>query len=204
MNASSRLIIALAISAGLPFAAQAANGSQATAPENRTGWFAGAGFGSLYVDQAELPSQELGYLFVQGGWRFNRYFAIGARVGSSASSSLDLIDIDSDFDVDPSYSDIDFRVTGVYELFARAYLPVWENWDLYAQAGFSHTRLEASADGVFGEFSVSDSADSLAYALGISWILSPRITIDMEYQPVVADAGDWSASAASLAFRFRF
>jgi opacity protein-like surface antigen len=204
MNASSRLAITLVISAGMPFAAQAANSSWASAPENRTGWFAGGGIGSLSLDQTGVPSQDMGYVFVQGGWRFNRYLAVGARAGSSSSAALDLNNVDIDFGVDPGYLDIDFRVTAVYGVFAQAYLPLAENWDLYALLGYSHTRIEASADGVFSEVSVSDSADSLSYGVGVSWILNPRFTIDLEYQPVVADGSDWSASSANLAFRFRF
>jgi opacity protein-like surface antigen len=204
MNASSRLAITLVISAGMPFAAQAASSGWASAPENGTGWFAGGGIGNLSLEQTGVPSQEMGYVFVQGGWRFNRYLAVGVRAGSSSSAILDLSTLDIDFGVDPSYPVIDFRITAVYGVFAQAYLPLAENLDLYALLGYSHARIEASADGVFGEVSVADSADSLSYGVGVSWILNPRFTIDLEYQPVVADGGDWSASSENLAFRFRF
>lgn len=205
MNAISRSVIALATSACLPLAAQAAGGMPTSTEENRTGWFAGAGIGSLSLESTGMRSQDLGYVFVQGGWRFSRYLAVGVRAGASSDAVLDLSeDFDIDFDIDLGPPEVDLRLASVYGVFAQAYLPIAENWDLYALVGYSQATLEVSAEDVYGEVSASDSSGSLSYGVGVSWIVSPRVAFDLEYQPIVAEGSDWSSSSLNLGFRFRF
>jgi opacity protein-like surface antigen len=205
MNAMSRLVIVLATSACLPLAAQAAGGISTAAEENRTGWFAGAGIGSLSLEATGLRSQDVGYVFVQGGWRFSRFLAVGVRAGASSASVLDLEeDFDIDLGVDLEPAEIDLSLASVYGVFAQAYLPIAENWDLYALVGYSQASLEVSVDDIYGEISASDSSGSFSYGVGVSWIVSPRVAFDLEYQPVVAEGSDWSASSLNLGFRFRF
>jgi opacity protein-like surface antigen len=205
MNAMSRLVIAVATCASFPLAAQAAGGISPSTEENRTGWFAGAGIGSLSLESTGMRSQDLGYVFVQGGWRFNRYLAVGVRAGASSDTVLDLEeDFDIDFGVDLEPPEVDLKLAGVYGVFAQAYLPLAENWDLYALVGYSQATIEVSAEDVYGEVSASDSSGSFSYGVGVSWIVSPRMAFDLEYQPVVAEGSDWSASSLNLGFRFRF
>lgn len=205
MNAMSRLVIALATSASLPLAAQAAGGISTSAEENRTGWFAGAGIGSLSLESTGMRSQDLGYVFVQGGWRFNRFLAVGVRAGASSAAVLNLEeDFDIDFEPGLGPTEVDLRLVSVYGVFAQAYLPLAENWDLYALVGYSQATLEVSVDEIPWEASVSDSSGSFSYGVGVSWIVSPRVAFDLEYQPVVAEGSDWSASSLNLGFRFRF
>ena len=52
--------------------------------------------------------------------------------------------------------------------------------------------------------SASDSSGSFSYGVGVSWIVSPRVAFDLEYQPIVAEGSDWSSSSLNLGFRFRF
>jgi opacity protein-like surface antigen len=205
MSAMSRLVITLATFASLPLAAQAAGGISAAAAENRTGWFAGAGIGSLSLESTGMRSQDLGYVFVQGGWRFSRYLAVGVRAGASSETVLDLeedFDIDFGFDLEPP--EVDLKLAGVYGVFAQAYLPLADNWDLYALVGYSQATIEVGAEDVYGEVSASDSSGSFSYGVGVSWLVSPRMAFDLEYQPVVAEGSDWSASSLNLGFRFRF
>jgi opacity protein-like surface antigen len=205
MNAMSRLVIALATSASLPLAAQAAGGISTSAEENRTGWFAGAGIGSLSLESTGMRSQDLGYVFFQGGWRFSRFLAVGVRAGASSAAVLNLEeDFDIDFEPGLGPAEVDLRLVSVYGVFAQAYLPVAENWDLYALVGYSQATLEVSVDEIFWETSVSDSSGSFSYGVGVSWIVSPRVAFDLEYQPVVAEGDDWSSSSLNLGFRFRF
>jgi outer membrane autotransporter protein len=173
--------------------------------ENRTGWFAGAGIGSLSLESTGMRSQDVGYVYVQGGWRFSRYLAVGVRAGASSSSVLDLSeDFDVDLGVDLEPLEVDLSLAAVYGVFAQAYLPIAENWDLYALVGYSQATLEASVDDLNGEISASDSSGSFSYGVGVSWMVSPRVAFDLEYQPVVAEGSDWSASSLNLGFRFRF
>jgi opacity protein-like surface antigen len=168
--------------------------------DDRRGWFVGAGIGSLQLD-AEGLSQDLIQYYIQGGWRFNRYFSVDVRMGTSSSNGFE---IDGDPEVGLGPAGVELGLASTFGVHARGILPIGEAWELFAQVGYTQAELEVTLDDSYESVSATDSQGSVSWGLGVSWNMTPRITWDLEYQPVLTEGDLWESEAINLAFRYRF
>jgi len=181
--------------ASLPLMSRAADEGFPTGDDSRRGWFLAAGVGGLDYHEPEFGNEFINYAYLQGGWRFNRYLSIDARVGTSLYSVTD----EFDFDVGAPVP-VNFRVQGLYGVYARAILPVGAHWDVFALVGYSSVTLKADTDFA----AATDTTNSVSYGIGASWELGPRSAIELEYLPSLTSGDGWHASAINLGFRLRF
>jgi opacity protein-like surface antigen len=195
MNKYVRRIAACTALAGLPLVSQAADEMFPTGDASRRGWFLAAGVGGLDYHQQEFSKGPLNYGYLQGGWRFNRYFSIDARVGTNLVSVTDEFQFDFGAPVP-----VNLRVQSLYGVYARAILPVGAHWDVYALAGYTGVTLKADTDIA----AATDTTNSVSYGIGASWELGPRSAIELEYLPSMTSGDGWHASAVNLGFRLRF
>lgn len=201
MKISKSVALACVILGGLPIAAQAASPGPAAHSYEREGWFVGAGVGYLTLDDSEGFSTSMTHVHLQGGWRFNRFFSVDARIGTSFSSTVDI----EDEDLALFLPEVELSIPTYYGVYARGILPVSERWDLYAQAGYIQTKLKASVKGTeIGTISASDSQGSFSYGVGASWFVTPRFILDFEYQPALVDGSLFKADSFGVSFRTRF
>lgn len=70
--------------------AAAAEGTPQPAAVSAQGWFLGVGIGAMDYTEPSYSTNALDYLYLQGGWRFNRYLAIDARAGAEVFPYYDL------------------------------------------------------------------------------------------------------------------
>lgn len=193
MNHRVRSAALCAALASLPLMSRAADEGLPTGDASRRGWFLAAGVGGLDYHEPEFGNGLMNYAYLQGGWRFNRYLSIDARIGTSLYSVTD--EFQFDFNVPVS-----LRVKGLYGVYARAIVPVGSHWDVFALVGYSSVTLKADSDFA----AATDTTNSVSYGIGASWELGPRSAIELEYLPSLTSGDGWHASAINLGFRLRF
>jgi hypothetical protein len=188
--------IALTIFAAAQAAAQAAPTAGAPPPAAQAGqgWFLGAGIGAVdYREPGGVSTSSIDYLYLQGGWRFNRHLALDARIAT---------DMPGGCGCDYYYfsNPLDIRVKSLYSFYLRGTVPLTLHWDLYGLAGYTSLSLEANADPAFA----STSARSASYGLGTSWVSANGFAVDLELLPRLAQGDGWRTDALNLGFHYQF
>jgi opacity protein-like surface antigen len=151
--------------------------------------------GGLDYHAPEIGNDSMNYVYLQGGWRFNRYLSIDARVGTNLYSVTDEFQFDFGAPVA-----VNFRVQSLYGVYARAILPVGSHWDVFALVGYTGVTLKADTDFA----AATDTTNSVSWGLGASWELGPRSAIELDYLPSATSGDGWHASAVNLGLRLRF
>lgn len=111
-------------------------------------FYVGGKLGGYDVDQGIVDINELalgGYF----GYRFNEYVSVEAEYVHLFEDSTFGVDVDGDF----------------WALSVRPTLPLGDDWELYAKAGWGYLDAEASTS--FG--SANDSDDDFVWGLGAQW-----------------------------------
>ena len=164
--------IALTLSSGL---------ASAQSYDARAGWYAGLdlgrsrlGMGGADIDGALANQGVAGSSSVDqsdtsfginGGYRFNRNFAVEAaweRLGDfSYSSSTGTDTIDGKFKANA----VSLAGLGIY--------PLTPNWSLYGKAGLARTSVDLEASSQTGATAVSNQSHS-----GMGWLVGAGVTYD--------------------------
>ena len=113
-------------------------------------------FGMLGAGWLKESETDLGFASLGGGYRFGDHFGIEGEAAIGI--------------VDQEHEALGFRDSFGIEFdlaaFATVYLPVGENADLFARAGYGHTQFGFSAEGPGFSFEESTGDDSFRYGLG--------------------------------------
>jgi hypothetical protein len=182
------------VSYGLAAAAGEAAGRTPTATVPEQGWFLGVGFGAADYSDPNFSTNSLSYLYLQGGWRFNRYLAVDARVATNLPGG------GCGCGYGYYYNDpFQLRVQSLYGAYLRLAAPLSPHWDLYALAGYASLSLEANAYAGFA----SSTAESASFGLGASWKFE-RFAVDLELLPTLANGEGWRTDALNLGFHYQF
>jgi hypothetical protein len=177
-------------------ATQAAAPAAAPSPAARggQGWFLGAGIGAVdYSEPGGISASSVDYLYLQGGWRFNRHLALDARVATNLPGGCGC---DYYYFSNP----LDIRVRSLYGLYLRGTAPLTPHWDLYGLAGYASLSLEANVDPAFAR----TSARSASYGLGTSWVAANGFALDLELLPRLVQGDGWRTDALNLGFHYQF
>jgi len=158
------------------------------------GWYVGIGGGNIDYREPGLAWTAINteYLYLQGGWQFNRYLSVDARLGTHVSSGFDWQYVDG--------VPVSVRVQSAYGLYVRATAPIASRWALFALGGFAGLKVKADA----GIASVNDTANSVSWGVGASWKPDPAVSIDLEYLPTLARGNGWTTQGFNVGARVRF
>ncbi len=185
-----RIAVASAMLIGVSLAA-AADGASANPPPSAThGWLLGTGLGVIEYREPGLTSSEPDYLYLQTGFRFNRYFMLEARLGTDAPGSGDSLSFGMPLRV---------KVQQIYGVYARAMIPVCGHCEIYGLVGYTGVRLTADTD-----FAASrQRAGSASYGFGFGWNFSSHIGLDLELMPELVNGAGWSSNALTVGLRWQ-
>ena len=190
MKSLPRIVCACAVLSGVPLVAAADAASPRSQHSSARGWFLGAGLGVIEYREPDLSSTEPDYLYLQGGWRFNRHFMLEARLGTDAPGSGDALSFGMPLHV---------RVQQIYGIYARAAVPLCTHCELYGLVGYSGLRLQADA----GFAASHQRLGSASYGLGFSLNFSPGISMDLELLPKLVSGTDWRSDALAVGVRWQ-
>lgn len=168
----SRTLLAAVL--GAAFGAQAAED---------TGFYAGAGVGQSFVDEADYDDEDTAFS-VFGGYQFNRYF--GLETGYVDFGELG-----------PSGAGRSLEVSSVY-LTAVGTVPFSENFSGYAKAGFQRWNLDTAIPGLADD----DSGSDPTYGLGLQYRFNDQFALRGEYSRFEVE--DVDLDLAQLQVRFNF
>jgi hypothetical protein len=190
LKTSICIILACTALCGAPLAAAADRANMNAQPSGARGWLLGAGLGVIEYREPELHSTEPDFIYLQGGWRFNRHFMLEARVGTDAPGSGDALSFGMPLHV---------RVQQIYGIYARAAVPVCARCEVYGLLGYTGLRLQADAD-----FAAShQQLGSASYGIGFSWAFSPGISMDLELLPELVSGTGWRSDALAVGVRWQ-
>jgi hypothetical protein len=168
----------------------AAGQSLAAQNSDDAGFYLGIVLSRVNYKESGLSSVYPTALAVQGGWRFNPYFAVEGRAGGGvASDSLTVNGITADL-----------KVKSYYSLLVRGNLPLADQFNLYAIAGETHGELQATSNGV----SVTNSDSKASYGVGAEYVMGPEHSaVGVEYGRLFSGSG-YDVDALSLTYRYNF
>lgn len=172
---TSLLAAALGLAA---FGAQAADG-------NRTGFYAGAGVGQSFVDQAAYDDEDTAFSLF-GGYQFHRNLALEAGYTDFGT-------------VEPATGGVALEADSL-ALTAVGILPVTDRFSAYAKAGLQRWNLDSAIPGLTG--SLDDSGTDTLYGAGLQYRFSDNVALRGEYTR--SQFEDLDVDSAQLQLRFDF
>lgn len=200
----SHLTILAVASISLPAVATADNG-----------FYVNGGVGHVSADldlndiQAGLGSESASTILVIGraGYQFADFFAIEAEGGFG----LDGDSIDRTVPLsDPLFGTVDVnlnadvKINNYFGVFARGILPVTDNIDVFARAGYGSVEVEADATatalGLSATDSVSDRANDFAYGAGAELGFGAAGNHGLRFDGTIVADGEFF----SLSYSYRF
>jgi len=156
----------------------------------------------------ETEDNDVGYQLAFG-YRFHRYFAAEialAQYGELSSLARGTID------GDPSSGELTFSATGpVFS--AVGILPLGENFELYARAGYMFASVEREfalrVDGQnAGSLSAKGDSQNLVYGAGLAWHINQVYSIRAEFEKLddvgTSRAGEEDLESLSIGLVMRF
>ncbi|MGL6291736.1 MAG: porin family protein [Silanimonas sp.] len=172
-NTLSTSLLATALLAALGVA----GGAQAATPN---GAYVGAGVAQVDLNDGPIDDDDTGFA-VYGGYRFNDYFGVEAQWLDGAKIAA------------PG-TELDVRSVGAY---AVGYLPVSDQFDLFAKAGWQRWDTDARSTFV-GE----DSGTDLGYGLGAQYRFTDQLGLRGEWQRIELEDTEADAFLVSLNYAF--
>lgn len=157
----------------------------ASAPFALASPYIGGGYSQLYVSTGDFNDGiDMGTLHLQGGYQFNDFFALEARVGMGVSGA--------------TFAGIDHDVDTYYAGFVKIGAPL-DNFYPYLLVGYSQGTIETEKNGVRSEWKESD----MAYGLGLGYKVMPNLTVQLEYNNLLSK-GDLTIIGFSAGLTYHF
>lgn len=169
--------------------------SSGSLASEQSGWYFGASF-----SVQEIENQSVVYVDKQfesagivGGYRLDEYFSVEARLNkgvSSHKSKVITVQGRGEYEDDLSLQ---------YSLLFKADYPIYEDFNLYLLAGVNKTEKDhitrrTTPDGkvvnLIDEIGSSDSG--FTYGLGVSYEVSPRLALLVDYQVLPDEKFDFT------------
>ena len=138
------------------------------------------------------------------GYRLNKYLALEGEAGFGLGGDeftrvVPVTVLGSSVNVDTT---IGLDVKNYYVGFARAILPVSDEFEIFVRGGYGSAKAEAdvvaSAAGLTASASESQSTDGFAYGIGAQYNLSEKNGVRLDYSQIE------DASILSVSFARRF
>lgn len=159
----------------------------------------------------DLGQQDLKINMITGrlGYRINDFLAIegeaGFGLGGDNFQQAVPVDVTGVGTVNVD-TDVDLDVNSYAGIFARGILPVGDQFELFARAGYGFAEAEASAVGTVALLpgftagaSQSDSVNDFAYGFGAQYNINERHGVRFDYAGI---GGDFSVISASYSINF--
>ena len=113
------------------------------------GFYAGAGVGQSFVDEADYDDEDTAFS-VFGGYQFNKYF--GLEAGYADFGKIEAKGLGPELEADTAY------------LTAVGSLPITDKFSAYAKAGFHSWNLDAELPGLVGTTTTAAPIPPTAWA----------------------------------------
>ena len=156
----------------------------ANAPDDK-GFYAGAGVGQSFVDEAGYDDEDTAFS-VFGGYQFNRYFAVEGAYTDFGKIEPEALG--SDLEADAA------SITAV------GIVPITDKFSAYAKAGFSRWNLDTELPAVTG--TQDDSGTDPTYGLGVQYNITDAVSLRGEYNRFEVE--DIDLDVAQLQVRYSF
>ena len=160
--------------------------------QSKDGVYGEVSFASLSVkdkSDAEMGTFKPSAIKLTLGKEVHSNLAVEAVVGNGISGD------------DKIYSDttITLKAKEFYGVYARPFVKLNEQVELFARAGYLHAKLEASASGT----SISDSGSDFSYGAGAAFSLTKTTAITADYMKYYSK-NEMEISGFSLGLRYKF
>lgn len=145
----------------------------------------------LYLDYSEGEIDvDLGALYLRGGFQFNEWAAVEARIGTGIS----------DDSVDFYGWDADVEVNEIYGGYFVAGIPNSSMFYPYAVVGYTQGELEINVAGL----SESDSDGDFSYGLGLDLRFTDSLAGNIEFMRYMdIDGGELDGFSAGIKYSFK-
>jgi hypothetical protein len=174
-------------------AVTAANAS----PPNEQGFYLGALASRVNYKESDVNNVSLTALALQGGWQFNHYFAVEARLGKGVGSAS--VNSRTPTGGQPAVL-ANLKLSNYFSLLVRGSWPVSDQFNLYGLLGETQGKLEAQTPYV----TASTSDTKPTYAVGAEYRPgAARAGVGLEYGRLFSGGG-YDVDAVSLVYRYRF
>lgn len=137
----------------------------------------------------DLGDQSVDITMLTGrvGYRLNNFLALEGELGFGlGEENLDqLVPVNIDGTIVDVDTNIDLSINNYYVGFARAILPVSDEFEVFVRAGYGQAKAEADVTASVGGFSASGSASDkesgVAYGLGAQYNFTAKDGIRLDY-----------------------
>ncbi len=163
-----------------------------------SGWYMGASSSFADFEEKGVADLELSTIQVQTGMRFNKHFAVEARLGTGLSD-------DSASQVEDGINlKIDLETDYIASAFVKGIIPAGPV-ELYGLLGYTHAELDAKVTAVGEGISISEtfSDSDISYGVGLAFQPTAASSIFVEYMNFYDD-DDIEISGYTLGFNFSF
>ncbi len=155
-----------------------------------------------------LGEQDLDIYMLTGrvGYRLNDYIAIEgeAGFGLGGDSFQQVVPVATDIGTINVDTDVDLDIKNYGGIFARGILPVSDQFDLFARAGYGFAKasadVTASAAGISASASESETTDDFAFGVGAQYNFADRHGVRLDYASF--GGGDFDVISVSYALKF--
>jgi len=149
-------------------------------------------------DDGESLDSDLGAIGGHAGYDFTPYFSIeGEVLVGVQDETLTLQGVSPDVDD----VDVDISLNSIFGVFAKANLPLGEQFNAFARVGYAVADVEGSTD-FDGGASASDTAEGVAFGLGATFDFTQQIYVRGDYTRYDFDGAESDAVMAGVGFRF--
>jgi opacity protein-like surface antigen len=160
--------------------------SMAMAAGTDPGFYAGAGYTFATLENNDFDSDtDLGVLFVRGGYQFNQYVAVEARLGEGVQ--------------DDKIQGLKLEIDNMYGAYAKVGLPTEIGLYPYVLLGMTHAEVKASARG----FSDTTSDSDVSYGIGADYWFNKQLSAGLEYANLY-DTDGVTVSGFTLGVNYKF
>lgn len=177
-------------------------------------WYLGGLYNAQEISpDAEGFNSDFSTFGVLAGYRYNKYFALEARVAKGTSGYSSTVSFSDT--TDGSYQeDINSQIS----LLVKASYPIYTSLSIYGLAGYTRTEVEVSGtvttehpDGINFinvPFNSTHSVSGLSYGVGLNYQFTEHLNIYADYQnlpdfePVPSYSGGWKSTTIGVNYSF--
>ncbi|MFN3559684.1 MAG: porin family protein [Brevundimonas sp.] len=148
-------------------------------------------YGSLGYSAIDTGQADLGSITARVGYKFLPYLGVEGEAGIGVK--------DEGYDVSIGGSSGAIELKQDFAAYAVAFLPLGENFEVFARAGYGSTAIEATSAGV----TVQGDGESFNYGLGATaFFRNDGVRVDWTRRDFTDDAGEADVWSVSYVRRF--
>ncbi|RZJ42337.1 MAG: porin family protein [Brevundimonas sp.] len=148
-------------------------------------------YGSLGYSAVDTGQAHLGSVTARVGYKFLPHLGVEGEAGIGVK--------DEGYDVSIGGSSGAIKLKQDFAAYAVAFLPLGENFEVFARAGYGSTAIEATSEGV----TVQADGESFNYGLGAAaFFRNDGVRVDWTRRDFTDDAGEADVWSVSYVRRF--